>query len=157
RFRWVAVLALGVLVTSACGTDGSDSSPNGHSGASTVGGDDTMAAGGSTNNGGMGGDNAAATGGTTNEGGNTSKAGAGGDNTAGTGGAGAVSVVVPYPLINLDINSSYTAAPSGSPGISMSVGDVAVNIQSNLNVSQTRFAMAGSQSVVITVPGGVTS
>lgn len=74
--------------------------------------------------------------------------------SAATAGAGKV---VPYPLVNLDRYSNYTPAPTPTDGLAMTVGGTPVNIQDNRNSSQTRFAMAGPQRVVITVSGGVTS
>jgi hypothetical protein len=70
--------------------------------------------------------------------------------------AHAAGSVVAYPLVNLDQNSNYTSSPTAASGISMTVGGTAVNVQDNMSVAQTRFAMSGSQPVAITVSGGVT-
>lgn len=71
--------------------------------------------------------------------------------------ARATGTVVAYPLVNLDAHSNYTASPTADTTLSMTVGGTAVNVQDNLNSAQARFAVSGSQTVVITDSAGVTS
>jgi polygalacturonase len=149
KLRWVAVLA--AFAASACAN--ADSAANGV--ATTDAGDassDQAADAGASIDAGDAGDDR-----TMDAGGVTSDGDASGNPTADADGPTSSGSVVAYPLVNLDINSNYTPSPTASSGISMTVGGVAVNIQDNLNVSQSRFAMSGSQPVVITVAGGVSS
>ncbi|MBR7838859.1 hypothetical protein KDL01_36670 [Actinospica durhamensis] len=76
---------------------------------------------------------------------------------ASAGPAQAVGSVVAYPLLNVDQYSNYTSSPVPDPNISMTVGGTPVNVQDNLDSAQTRFAMSGPQTVVITDTAGVTS
>jgi hypothetical protein len=65
--------------------------------------------------------------------------------------------VVTYSTIKLTGLADYSPNPTPALGITMTVGGVPVRISDNITALESRFAMAGPVTVVITVNNGVTS